>query len=273
MVTMIFLKTLRKKLRRSPVARTFYRGFRDILIFPLRFTKLRTIQLKNFVLKDIFNPKKTSLLATVSPYTQAGYPRLSNIYELSIDVEERNLPGAFVECGTWKGGCAAVMGAIAKRYGSKRNTYYVDSFEGMPAATPEDGPGSERLAGDKLKASVEDVKEIIFDKLDLLPSKNILVKGWFEDSLPKVKKEIGPIAILRLDADWYSSTNTILNELYDQVVRGGYIIFDDYGTWPGCRQAVHEFLDKRQLKPKFIFIGTDDPTAFKKLPPMYFQKS
>ena len=90
--------------------------------------------------------------------------------------------------------------------------------------------------------------------------------------LPKVKKEIGQIAILRLDADWYSSTMTILNELYDQVVSGGFVIFDDYGTWPGCRQAVHEFIEKRKLKVKFQYIGTNDPTAFGKLPPMYFVK-
>ena len=221
---MFLSESIKRKLRRSRLARAFYQTcLKKIVTFPLRFTKLRVLQLRNFPLKDLFNPDKTSLLVTVAPYTQAGYPRMTNIYDLSKDVEQRQLAGAFVECGTWKGGCAAVMGAIAKRYGSRRKTYYLDSFEGMPPATKEDGPGSARLAGDKLKASMEDVKELVFGKLHLSPDKNILVKGWFEDTLPKVKKEIGQIAILRLDADWYSSTMTILNELYDQVVSGGFV--------------------------------------------------
>ena len=58
---------------------------------------------------------------------------------------------------------------------------------------------------------------------------------------------IGPIAVLRLDGDFYESTRFCLETLYDRVVPGGYVIIDDYGTFEGCRAAVHEFLDSRGL--------------------------
>ncbi len=243
-------------LRKSPLAIALYRAVKNATVYPLRYTSLRTLQLENFPLKDIFHPQKTDLLKIVAPYTKAGYPRLSNVYQLSIAIEEGNVSGAFVECGTWKGGCSAIMGAIADRYGNRRMTWYLDSFEGMPDPTEADGEGTEEIEGDVLKASINDIEEIIFKKLKLPPERNRIVKGWFQETLPRVKREIGPIALLRLDADWYEATLYCLRELYDQVTQGGYIIFDDYARWEGCRRAVKEFLEERKLNPKFEYIGT-----------------
>jgi len=254
-------------LRKSPLTIAAYRAIKNATVYPLRFTSLRTLQLENLPLKDLLHPEKVGLLKIVAPYTKAGYPRLSNVYALSIALEEGNVPGAFVECGTWKGGCSAIMGAVSDRYGSRRMTWYLDSFEGMPDPTEADGEGTEEIEGDILKASASDVKEIIFKKLKLAPARNRIVKGWFKETLPKVKDEIGPIALLRLDADWYEATLYCLRELYNQVVPGGYIIFDDYARWEGCRKAVREFLEERKLNPKFEYIGTYGHRV------MFFKKS
>jgi O-methyltransferase len=76
-----------------------------------------------------------------------------------------------------------------------------------------------------------------------------LVQGWFSDTLPSfVPRE--PIAVLRLDGDWYESTMTCLVNLYDHVVEGGLIIFDDYYIYDGCSRAVHEFLAERKVPAK-----------------------
>jgi hypothetical protein len=39
-----------------------------------------------------------------------------------------------------------------------------------------------------------------------------------------------------------------LENLYDLVVPGGYVIVDDYGYWEGCKTACDEFFAKRGLK-------------------------
>jgi hypothetical protein len=72
-----------------------------------------------------------------------------------------------------------------------------------------------------------------------------LIPGWFADTLSSV--EPGPIAILHLDADWYESTKLALERFYDDVVPGGAIRVDDYYHWPGCREAVDEFLSTRSI--------------------------
>jgi hypothetical protein len=74
-----------------------------------------------------------------------------------------------------------------------------------------------------------------------------LFKGFFENSIPEKKSNLGKIAILRLDGDWYSSTMTCLNELYDLIMPGGFIIIDDYGHWQGCKTAVDKFRKNRNI--------------------------
>jgi Macrocin-O-methyltransferase (TylF) len=68
------------------------------------------------------------------------------------------------------------------------------------------------------------------------------VNGWFEDTLFASKGEIGSIALLHVDCDWYESVRLVLAELYDQIVPGGVIAIDDYQHWLGCRKAVDEIL-------------------------------
>ena len=73
------------------------------------------------------------------------------------------------------------------------------------------------------------------------------VKGLFQETLPEKRNEIGPVALLHLDGDWYDSTCAILDNLYDQTAPGAYLQVDDYGYWDGCRKAIDEFEQCRGL--------------------------
>jgi hypothetical protein len=55
--------------------------------------------------------------------------------------------------------------------------------------------------------------------------------------------------VLRLDGDMYESTIIALRHLYDKVSPRGWVIIDDYEVVPACKQAVHDFLNERQLDP------------------------
>jgi O-methyltransferase len=73
-----------------------------------------------------------------------------------------------------------------------------------------------------------------------------LVKGWFDQTLPSFSPP-GPIAILRLDGDWYESTLVVLEALFKHLAPGGIVIVDDYYAWDGCSRAVHDFFSRHQL--------------------------
>jgi hypothetical protein len=41
-----------------------------------------------------------------------------------------------------------------------------------------------------------------------------------------------------------------LSNLYHKVSPGGYVIVDDYYSWPACKEAVTDFLKDKGLTPE-----------------------
>ncbi|MDP3883007.1 MAG: TylF/MycF/NovP-related O-methyltransferase [Candidatus Staskawiczbacteria bacterium] len=193
-----------------------------------------------------------------------GYKRLFNVYELAKTAIDNKIEGDFAECGVWKGGSTAVMGFLAQKEGKNRKTWLFDSFEGLPEPTEKDGFLAKSYSGDKNSGKLEsinkcvglleDVEKIFFEILKLKKENIIIEKGWFQDVLPDAKKKMGKIAVLRLDGDWYESTKCCLENLYDNVTIGGYIIIDDYGDWEGAKKALDIFFIERNIKPELIKI-------------------
>src|SRR5271169_6570716 len=178
-------------------------------------------------------------------------PQLTYMKNLEIVKTYRHVQGVVVECGTWRGGMIA---GIASVLGNDREYYLYDSFEGLPDAKPIDGPGANNWQMDKdslfyfdnCRADISEAEKAM--RLSGV-SKFHIVKGWFNETLPSFPVET-PIAMLRLDGDWYESTMTCLENLYPRVVRGGIIIIDDYHVWDGCSRAIHDYLSRENLNDR-----------------------
>ena len=69
------------------------------------------------------------------------------------------------------------------------------------------------------------------------------------------------IAVLRLDTDWYESSKYELEQMYNNVVCGGVIIFDDYYHWEGQRKATDDFFKKINMNYHFININNGKTAA------------
>ena len=217
-------------------------------------------QLKNIPISDLRQIGKVRLMCKVIPYTKLNYTRLAKLYEIAKTLESEKLQGNLVECGVWRGGSAGIVAATVKN----RESWLFDSFEGCPKPTDLDiaYDGQEGKEG-AYKADEREVRRLFFDKLRIDESRVKIVRGLFEDTIPKFKDKIGLIALLHLDADWHESTKLCLENLYDKVVERGFVVIDDYGYWEGCRKAVDEFIKQNNLKVKLI--KTDYPEV-------YFQK-
>ena len=209
------------------------------------------------------------LFERVQPYTLIGGWGLLALYRLCREADRRGIPGAFVECGVYRGGCGGVMAALAQRGSPARRTWLFDSFEGLPTPSQEDHASGMASAG-RFAAPIKDVRRLLFDELRLDPGAVSIEKGWFDQTLPGARVRIGPIAVLRLDADLYESTRCCLKNLYDSVAPGGFVIVDDYYGWPGCRKAMDEFLAARDERVEMRLVDPFDRA--RRLSAVYFEK-
>jgi hypothetical protein len=170
-------------------------------------------------------------------------PRRTFVANLALAAECAPIPGCVVECGVWRGGMIA---GIAEVLGPDRTYYLFDSFEGMPEAQEIDGPAAlawqANPAGASYHANCRADQALAERAMARAGARKVeLVHGWFEATLPRFAPR-EPIALLRLDADWYHSTIACLRGLAGHLAPGALVIVDDYYTWDGCARAVHRFL-------------------------------
>ncbi|GAA4867715.1 class I SAM-dependent methyltransferase [Actinomycetospora straminea] len=127
--------------------------------------------------------------------------------------------GLALEFGVYTG---TTLAAIAAARGDGL-VYGFDSFQGLPEdwragfgagtfgdAEPPDVPGAE------------------------------LVVGWFADTLPTFLAEHPePVDLLHLDADLYSSTATVLEQIGPRLRPGSVVVFDEYLNHAGWEDGEH----------------------------------
>ena len=190
-------------------------------------------------------------------YTMTHPRRCRHLWKACKQVLSRNVPGCFVECGVWRGGSSAIMALAMKNAGSQRPLHLFDSFEGLPEPTKDDGTNAAVLSGgrnagelapiNQCQAGLEEVRHLMLDVIKADPSLVHFHVGWFQNTLPTATGHLGPIALLRLDGDWYDSTKICLECLYPLLSSGGIVILDDYSYWEGCRKATDEYRSRNQI--------------------------
>jgi len=185
------------------------------------------------------------LYRKIRTHTMCSDARLRSLYRSVKYVVSEKIPGDLVECGCARGGSAALMGLTLAQAKDHRRLWLFDTFEGLPAPTSGD-PDFEiaDLFTGTCVGTATEVKNLF---QHLAVDRDVqLVKGLFQDTLSSAG--VDQIALLHIDGDWYESVKTCLENLYDKVVPGGIIQFDDYGYWQGARNAVDEFFAKRGIK-------------------------
>jgi len=183
-------------------------------------------------------------------FTLIGSEGLNNIAQLVTKVKENKVKGAFVEAGVWRGGACIFARALMDHLEMDETVYVCDSFEGLPKPEWSGDEGDKHFMSKELAVSLHTVQEN-FGYFPL-EGKVEYVKGLFKDTMPKL--ETGPISVLRVDADMYEGTTQVLENLYDKVSEGGYVIADDYGL-PNAKLAIDNFRERRGITNPIIRVN------------------
>ena len=226
--------------------------------------------------KKEINSNRQSYYDKIKQQCQTEYPDVifvNNFYltcEKILEMSSSTIN--LVECGVFNGGTLIPVTKFSKNAitGSpltkQVNITGIDSFRGFPdeRVNPIDKFDTFKMqldngiinqdyynkAKERCFRKQEVLDKVYFDRVttnifDFAKDNQVnLLKGYFDDVLPTYNH---PIDILYLDCDLYDSYLSCLNNLYDNIVEGGCIIFDEYFSYkyPGARVAIDEFFEDK----------------------------
>jgi tetratricopeptide (TPR) repeat protein len=134
----------------------------------------------------------------------------SMIDTFKLALNAANSEGLVLEFGVRFGNSIRQIAALVD---SKQIVHGFDSFEGLPEIWHHEPKGSYTTKGE----------------IPAVPSNVQLHAGWFEDTLPAfLAGHNGPVRLINIDCDIYSSTKTVLDLLSSRIVSGTVLIFDEY---------------------------------------------
>ena len=201
-----------------------------------------------------FGNDEAEIISEFRPWTMTSPERMYALIQAVRYVSANAIVGAIVECGVWKGGSmAAVARTLLRSQDVKRDLYLFDTFEGMPEPGAQDVDYSGKQASEVLRedagsrcadAPLDQVKEVLYGT-GYPRGKIHFVRGRVEETIPASAPD--KISLLRLDTDWYSSTNHELAHLFPRLSHAGVVIIDDYGHWRGSRQACDEYFSQNRI--------------------------
>lgn len=156
------------------------------------------------------------VLAQVPSYSLLTDERLEQL-KASVHAT-RQLPGAMAEVGTFRGGSAREMLAVA----GGRELHVFDTFTGLPLAAERTG---------QYAAPMDLTKRY------LAGFPVVYHVGRFPEVLPP---EGTRYSCVHLDGDLYSTTRDAIAYFWPRLCAGGHLVFDDVGQEPGVDQALAE---------------------------------
>lgn len=175
-------------------------------------------------------------------------PKLLAQYELYKSI--LHLPGHIVECGVYKGASLIRFATFREVLESpfSRKIIGFDAFGEFPKqekkVDAEFIEEFEGVAGHGI--SVDEMESVLkrksFENYELIKGDICETVPEYVQNRPELK-----ISLLHVDVDVYKPTKVILDHLFDKIVRGGVIVFDDYGTVAGETQAIDEFFEGKDV--------------------------
>jgi O-methyltransferase len=158
---------------------------------------------------------------TIHPYTLVDMYRC---YELWTLVEQsQKLTGALIEIGVWRGGTGALIAQRAKLCGITDTIYLCDTFTGVVKASAYDPLYK---GGEHHDTAIGLVEDLVYNQLNLEHVQ--ILQGIFPEETAKGLDDES-FRFCHIDVDVYHSARDITEWLWNKLVSGGMIVYDDYG--------------------------------------------
>jgi len=161
--------------------------------------------------------------------------RCYELWDIAEAIHKLDNTACFIEIGIWKGGTAAIVGRKLALLNSTVDFYLADTFTGVAKATDKDGS---YFGGEHSDTSEEIVAVLLKDNYTHYK----ILKGIFPEETAHVISSTQKFGYCHIDVDVYQSAKDIVDWIWEKMIVGGIIVFDDYGfkTCSGITTYVNE---------------------------------
>lgn len=184
-----------------------------------------------------------ALLKQIDGYSVVGRERCFILYQFvkhAIGIE-----GDIAEVGVYKGGTARLIAKVTAE--TTKIVHLFDTFSGMPSA---DMTKDLHKEGDFSDAPLDEVKMYLKDCSNV---------RFYPGLFPATSDAVSNLqfCLVHIDVDIYKSVADCCEFFYPRMVKGGIMVFDDYGflSCPGAKMAVDEFFANKPEYPCYLPMG------------------
>ena len=180
---------------------------------------------------------------TIQPYTLVDKYRC---YELWCLIEQSSKLGSgnIIEIGVWRGGTGVLIAQRAKSIGIPDKVYLCDTFTGVVKTGAMDPVYKGGEHGDTSRKLVEGlISRVKLDNVEIL-------EGIFPEQTSQEIEHLR-FRFCHIDVDVYQSAKDIVGWIWQKMVRGGIIVYDDYG-FVGCDGIAKYIEEQTPLKDRLI---------------------
>jgi O-methyltransferase len=161
--------------------------------------------------------------------------RCYELWEIVEKVSKLDDTASLIEVGVWKGGTSAIIAKKLAQLHSHSTFYMADTFTGVAKASDKDKFYNGGEHAETTQEIVEKLLEGNYDEYKIL-------KGVFPDDTAHLILANEKFNFCHIDVDVYESAKGIVEWIWNKLIPGGVIVFDDYGfhTCNGVTRYVNE---------------------------------
>jgi O-methyltransferase len=185
------------------------------------------------------------MLTSIEGFTMVDKYRCFELWKL-VEQAAKLKHGSLIEIGVWRGGTGALIAKQASNCGIRDKVFLCDTFAGVPKATEMD---STYIGGEHADTSRRLVEELIVNKCKL--DNTEILEGIFPEQTG-FRLEDQRFRFCHIDVDVYQSAKDIVEWIWARMVRGGIMVYDDYG-FKSCSGIVR-YVEEQMLHKDRIVI-------------------
>ena len=166
-------------------------------------------------------PEFLSTYKLIQRHTLVDIYRCWELWTLVGQTQKRD--GGILEVGVWRGGTGALMAKKALLTGNSNPVYLCDTFEGVVKA----GWHDTNYKGGEHSDTSQNVVDNLLRTLDITNVR--ILKGVFPDETAHLIEPGARFRLCHIDVDVYQSAKDAMAWIWDRMVPGGLVVYDDYG--------------------------------------------